>query len=373
MERYIEKGGKRLRYGYTTGTCAAAAAKASALLLFRGESSTSVDIDTPKGWRVSVDIHELRLEGDDSAVCCAVKDSGDDPDMTSGMRIYARVQRSMEPGVRLEGGKGIGRVTRPGLSVAPGEAAINPVPRMMIEKEVTAILPEGEGAIVTIFAPEGEEIARRTFNPKLGIEGGISIIGTSGIVEPMSEDAIKESLRLELSVLRSSGAEIAVFSPGNYGRDFCMQNGIGENLLVKTSNYAGYMLCEAEKLGFRELLWVGHIGKLVKLAAGIFNMHSSCGDARLETLAAYSALKGASRDTVELILMSNTAEEAAEHICEAGLKEAFEEVAERVSSRCREYSGGSLKVGTVLFSQGRGLLAISKDARDIMEEQGWRG
>lgn len=373
MERYIEKGGKRLRYGYTTGTCAAAAAKASALLLFCGEISASVDIDTPKGWRVSVQIYELQMEGGDAAVCCAIKDSGDDPDMTSGMRIYARVQRSKRPEIRLEGGQGIGRVTRPGLSVAPGEPAINPVPRMMIESEVAAILPEGEGAIVTILAPEGEEIARRTFNPKLGIEGGISIIGTSGIVEPMSEEAIKESLRLELSVLRSSGADIAVFSPGNYGRDFCMQNGIGENLLIKTSNYAGYMLCEAEKLGFREILWVGHIGKLVKLAAGIFNMHSSCGDARLETLAAYAALKGAGRDVVERILSSNTAEEAAEHICDAGFNEAFEEVARRSSAKCREFSGGSLKVGTVLFSQGRGLLAMCEDARDIMEEQGWRG
>lgn len=372
MERYIEKGGKRLRYGYTTGTCAAAAAKASALLLFEGQKSEAVDIDTPKGWRVSVQIYELQMVGVDAAVCCAVKDSGDDPDMTSGMRIYARVERAKAPGVRLEGGRGIGRVTRPGLSVAPGEAAINPVPRMMIESEVAAILPEGEGATITIFAPEGEAVARRTFNPKLGIEGGISIIGTSGIVEPMSEEAIKESLRLELSVLRSSGAEVAVFSPGNYGRDFCMQNGIGENLLIKTSNYAGYMLCEAEKLGFREILWVGHIGKLVKLAAGIFNMHSSCGDARLETLAAYAALKGAGRDIVERILSSNTAEEAAEHICDSGLEEAFEKVAERASARCCEYCGGSLKVGTVLFSQGKGLLAMCCSARDIMEEQGWK-
>ncbi|AHM57606.1 cobalt-precorrin 5B C1-methyltransferase CbiD (plasmid) [Peptoclostridium acidaminophilum DSM 3953] len=373
MERYIEKGGKRLRYGYTTGTCAAAAAKASALLLFGGQRSEAVDIDTPKGWRVGVQIFELQMEGCDAAVCCAVKDSGDDPDMTSGMRIYARVERAKAPGIRLEGGRGIGRVTRPGLSVAPGEAAINPVPRRMIESEVAAVLPEGEGATVTIFAPEGEEVARRTFNPKLGIEGGISIIGTSGIVEPMSEEAIKESLRLELSVLRSSGAHTAVFSPGNYGRDFCIQNGIGEKLLIKTSNYAGYMLCEAEKLGFREILWVGHIGKLVKLAAGIFNMHSSCGDARLETLAAYAALVGAGRDTVGLILSSNTAEEATEHICDAGLEEAFAEVASRASARCREHCGGNIKVGTVLFSQGRGLLAMCDSARWIMEEQGWRG
>jgi cobalt-precorrin-5B (C1)-methyltransferase len=196
MERYVLKNGKKLRYGYTTGSCAAAAAKASAIMLKSKEKINEVEIDTPKGWNLKIQIHDADFN-DKKASCSVVKDSGDDPDVTNGLKIFAEVASTGRKNIKIIGGKGIGKVTKEGLSLEPGEWAINPTPRKMILEEIRKIFPKG-GYIIKLWIPKGEEVAKKTFNPKLGIEGGISIIGTSGIVEPMSEEAFKESIRLEM-------------------------------------------------------------------------------------------------------------------------------------------------------------------------------
>lgn len=367
MERYIVKGGKRLRYGYTTGSCATAAAKAAASMLISKKTVDSVSIDTPKGWTLDIDVYGASIK-DGAASCFVVKDGGDDPDVTNGMKIYAHVALTDKDEIEIYGGKGVGRVTRKGIGIEIGRPAINKTPLQTIEAEVRRAIGEGRGAIVKISAPEGVDIAKRTFNPRLGIEGGISIIGTSGIVEPMSEDAIKESMLLELNMLKEAGAKSAVFAPGNYGRDFCLQNGIDEKIIVKTSNYAGFMIESAAEKGFEKILWVGHIGKLVKVAGGVFNTHSRVADARMETLSALCALRGANSSVIKSIMESITTEEAVDIIIENNLSDVFEDIAQRVSQRSRAYSYDQIEVASVIFSQKHGLLAKCQRAKGMLLE-----
>ncbi len=367
LNQYITKGGKKLRYGYTTGSCAAGAAKAAAMMLFLQRVVTEVEIETPKGWNISLDIHDIEIE-EDYVSCCVIKDSGDDPDSTNGIKIYARADRCEGDTVELTGGIGIGKVTKPGLSVAVGESAINPVPRQMILKEVKKVVPSNNGIKIEIYAPQGVELAKKTFNPKLGIVGGISIIGTTGIVEPMSEEALKESLAIELSMLKAQGVKRVIFSPGNYGRDFGITIHIREDILVKTSNFIGFMIDKAVEYEFEEVLWVGHIGKMIKVASGIFDTHSKTADGRMEALAAYCALQGCSQKLVESIMNSITTEEAIDYILSNNMESVFTFIAERISERCEDRARESLKVGTVIFSLKHGLLAVCPTGRRLMEE-----
>lgn len=367
LERYVVKDGKKLRYGYTTGSCAAAAAKAATEMLFSQRVLDFIEIDTPKGWRLKLKVEEPSFNNA-SATCCIKKDSGDDPDSTDGLRIYAEVTRNYEGNINLTGGLGIGLVTKPGLSVPVGEYAINPVPREMILSEVKKILPDGEGVDIKIFAPDGVEIAKKTFNPKLGIEGGISIIGTSGIVEPMSEEALKSSLELELSILKEQDAKKIIFSPGNYGKDFGAKYDLNEKVLIKTSNYIGFMIDKAVEYNMEEIFFVGHIGKLIKVAAGIFNTHSKVADGRLETLAANCALLGGSRQLVKNIMESNTTEEAVDFILQNNMENVFEFIAQKISQKCEERAHGKIKFGTLIFSLKHGMLGICSKGSLMLEE-----
>ena len=214
----------------------------------------------------------------------------------------------------MDGGKGIGRVTRPGLSCPVGSAAINPVPRAMIEEAVAGVCRECRepcGIKVIISIPDGERLAKKTYNPRLGIEGGLSVLGTSGIVEPMSEKALLHSIELELKMAASAGRRYVLISPGNYGEDFSRKTlGLNTEYSVKCSNYIGETVDFAAQFGFRGLLLVGHAGKLVKLAAGVMNTHSRVADCRMETLAAHAALFGADRQIVRSILDCITTDEA---------------------------------------------------------------
>ncbi len=210
-----------------------------------------------------------------------------------------------------------------------GQAAINPVPRKTITKEVRKVLPKNLGATITIRVPDGENLAKKTFNPRLGIIGGISIIGTSGIVEPMSEEALKESIAIELSILKEQGITQCIFAPGNYGRDFCLNNGIPTEYLIKVSNFAGFMIDKAVEYGIREIVWVGHIGKLVKISAGIFHTHSRMADGRMETLAANAAYLGATQALIKEVMESNTTEEAAKYLIDGGYKCVFDTIADK--------------------------------------------
>lgn len=288
-DHFVQKDGKKLRFGYTTGTCAAAAAKAATVLLLTGDAPESVRIETPKG--IALDLAVLEpVKGEGFASCAIQKDSGDDPDVTNGVLVYARVAFSSAPGITIDGGEGVGRVTKPGLKQRVGEAAINPVPRDMIRRAVEQAAQDREcrtGLSVIVSIPEGVALAKKTFNPRLGIEGGISILGTSGIVEPMSEDALIDSIALEIRQRKALGEPRLILAPGNYGADFFTEAcGIAEARIVKCSNYVGKALETAIDAGFTEVLLAGHIGKLIKLSGGIMNTHSKEGDCRAELMAA---------------------------------------------------------------------------------------
>lgn len=272
LDRTIEKNGKELRYGYTTGSCATAATKAALLMFLNQKKQESVLIKTPKGWDLDLLIHDQTYDSQ-GASCSVIKDSGDDPDVTNGVKIFSRVYPASESGVHFHAGQGVGTVTSPGLSIPVGQAAINPVPRQMIEEVIAEVLAQaddnvGKGWNVEISIPQGIELAKRTFNPKLGIVGGLSVIGTSGIVEPMSEDALKASLKLELSVLKAKGLEQIIFVPGNYGKDFADELKLPESALVKTSNYLGFMLDEAERMEIKKILLIGIWVSLLRWLGG---------------------------------------------------------------------------------------------------------
>ncbi|MBQ7583758.1 MAG: cobalamin biosynthesis protein CbiD [Lachnospiraceae bacterium] len=309
-----------MREGFTTGSCAAAAAKAAAYMLLCGERLETVDINVPRGDLFRAEFTDVMLTKQE-ARCAVKKDGGDDPDITSGMLIYASVSYpslTEKEGISIHGGEGIGVVTKPGLDQPVGEAAINSVPRQMIKEAVSAVceLAGYEGGLdVTISAPEGRRIAERTFNPRLGIEGGISIIGTSGVVEPMSDKAVKYTIYTELRQRRAMGETGVVIAPGNCGRQFLMEHyGYDLDRAVKCSNFIGDTVDMCRELGFSELILAGHTGKLVKVAAGIMNTHSRESDCRLETIAAAGIRAGLPGEVLIRILDSVSTTEALGHI-----------------------------------------------------------
>ncbi|MCR4442802.1 MAG: cobalt-precorrin-5B (C(1))-methyltransferase CbiD [Peptococcaceae bacterium] len=359
--------GRELRRGYTTGSCAAAAAKAAAAMLFGGPSVPAVEIETPAGVNLTLEICESRRQTGEAS-CAVKKDAGDDPDITDGLLIWATAREAAE-GIAIKGGPGVGVVRKPGLAVGIGQPAINPVPRQMIENEVARVLPSGKGVEIIVSIPGGEELAPKTLNPKLGIEGGLSILGTTGIVEPMSDEAWQESLRLELKQLAQLGAARVILVPGNYGQDFvCRELGLAGRPLVRFGNFAGYVLRAAAALGFRELLLVGDLGKLIKVSAGIFNTHSAAADARMEIMAAYAGLLGAKKETIRRVLETNTTAAALELLENEGITGLPGLVARRASERARSHIDGKAAVGTVLFSASRGLLAMDEEAKRMVEK-----
>lgn len=373
LNKTIEKNGKELRYGYTTGSCATAATKAALLMYLNQKKWETIEINTPKGWALDLVLHDQRFS-ENEAGCSVVKDSGDDPDVTNGIKIFSKISPSIKEGIEFVAGIGVGTVTSVGLSIPPGEPAINPTPREMIIQEIETILADDTvkqrsdlptGWRVELSIPQGVELAKRTFNPKLGIVGGLSIIGTSGIVEPMSEDALKASLKLELSVLHARGYREIIFVPGNYGKDFSEELGLNEDVLVKTSNFIGFMLDEAARMGFEKILMIGHLGKLVKVAGGIFNTHSSVADGRMEILTAHAGLLGASRETMEQIMVSKTTDEATDIILNENLANYFDHLAEAVRKKVTDRVYGTIEMEVVLFSKIHGFLGQSKDAEKM--------
>ncbi|SJZ37049.1 cobalt-precorrin-5B (C(1))-methyltransferase CbiD [Selenihalanaerobacter shriftii] len=355
FESYVVRDGKKLRRGYTTGTTAAGAAKAATDTLYSGRLVRKVKVDTPA--KIVVDLEVIKIKKKENQVSCTIlKDGGDDPDITDGLEIIAEVSK-IESGVELEGGQGVGKVTKPGLVVEVGEVAINPVPRKMIIQEVKKVLPPKAGVKIKIKVSRGEEIAKKTFNPRLGIEGGISILGTTGIVEPMSKKAYKESLVVAIDQAIAEGNKELVFIFGNYGKRMAKSLGVPDNQWVKMSNFVGYMLKRAAEKGIKRIILLGHIGKLVKVAAGIFDTHSKVSDARLETIAAYTASLGGSQQVIERILQANTTEEALQILKEVGLAEnVFETLAQRVVTKATEKVDGAIDFGSILFSMDKEVL-----------------
>lgn len=363
-----------LRYGWTTGSCAAAAAKAAALMLFSGEEFRQVRLMTPKGIELYLDVEDVtRLP--DRVECAVRKYSGDDPDVTDGLLIYAKVEKGDEEssGLRviLDGGIGVGRVTKPGLEQQIGQAAINKVPRRMITEEVERICRAcgycGEMK-VTISIPDGEETAKKTFNPRLGIVGGLSVLGTSGIVEPMSEKALTDTIYLEMKMLRESGYSCCYAVPGNYGMDFLTdQLGINPDLAVKCSNYVGDTIDDAKLLGMKGLLLIGHVGKFIKLAAGVMNTHSRTADCRMEVFASHAAMAGADAAVVKEIMACLNTTEAVKILKDRGLlQDIMKTVMERITFYLRQRAGGELETGAVVFSGEEGILGQTENAERLL-------
>ena len=371
LERYVYKNQKKLRCGYTTGTCACAAAKAAAQMLLSGKDVLEVNVETPMGVHLQLPVEKI-VRGVESVSCAIKKDSGDDPDVTNGIYIYAEVSYVIGKNVIIDGGIGIGRITKKGLQRPIGEAAINSVPLKMIADGVSDIADrysyEG-GLKVVISAPEGVEIAKKTFNPQLGIVGGISILGTTGIVEPMSEQAIIDTIRTEINMHMADGERTLLIAPGNYGQDFLFNNlNIELKRSIKCSNYIGDtidMVCDA---GAESMLLVGHIGKLVKLGAGIMNTHSRVADGRMEVLSACAIQAGAEADIARKILDCVTTDAALEMLKESDMLDgAMEQLMIRIEKVLQHRSSERIRIGAIVFSNEYGVLGKTKLADELVK------
>jgi cobalt-precorrin-5B (C1)-methyltransferase len=329
-----------LRTGFTTGTCAAAAAAAAARAL-AGETCDAVEVELPGDGRVTLALEAVERPRRDLARAAVIKDAGDDPDVTDGITVVVEVERLRKTSVAGEGiefiaGEGVGTVTRAGLQLAPGEPAINPVPRAMIAAAVTAVLPH-EALRVTVGIPGGREVAARTFNGRLGIEGGLSVLGTSGRVVPKSQDAWVRSLLPQVDVALADGRDTVYLTPGGFGERAARESfGAAEKQIVQCSNFVGELLDRCADLAVARVVLVGHAGKLVKVAAGVWNTHSRVADARLETIAALAAAGGAAAPLVAALLELPTVEAAVRLLDDAGLADVWDDVAERAARRACE-------------------------------------
>ena len=379
FEHYVRSGQKLLRCGYTTGTCAALGAAGAARLLLTGREPETVALRTPKG--IVVEVAPIYCRRTDAGAVCAIrKDGGDDVDVTTGLPVIASVVLEPDaPGVRILGGEGVGRVTKPGLDQPVGEAAINHVPRQMIaealEREAENAAYTG-GFAVTISVEGGAETAKRTFNPHIGVEGGLSILGTSGIVEPMSQQAILDTIQLEMNqaALRAQnapGPRRLVLAPGNYGLDYLASAlpQFERFPVVKTSNFIGDTLDMAATAKFEEVLLVGHVGKLCKLAAGVMNTHSHTADGRAEVFCAHAALCGAAHEVCAALMDAATTDACLDILDGAQLRApVLESILAAIQMHLDRRAGGAFRVGAVLFSNQHGPLGETKTAKELMRE-----
>lgn len=380
-----------MRRGYTTGSCAAAASKAAAVMLLSGEETDSIKLDTPKGITLTLDVLDI-LRGPGFARCAIRKDSGDDPDDTNGTLIYATVSslhagipeeelvmqprtasvEQLDDRVEIWGGIGVGKVTKPGLSCKVGGPAINPVPRKMITREVLAAMKQygyEKPLRVVISIPDGTAIAPKTFNPRLGIEGGISVLGTSGIVEPMSDRALIDTMYTEMDSRKANGYKDLLVFFGNYGADFTRDEmKIDISTAVTCSNFVGELLDYAVLQGFESVLIIGHSGKLIKLAQGVMNTHSKYADCRSEFLALQAMFHGASPALGKEIYQALTTDEMTKILKREGLFEAvMEEAARKIDFYMQKRVHGKLKTGAILFSNVYGILGETAGAEELLK------
>ena len=363
MDEYLYFHGKKLRYGYTTGSSATAATKAALMYLLDDSKHDipEVTIKLPSGNPLTISVNSLEKK-ENSVLASVIKDGGDDPDVTHGLEIFSKVTLRKDLKINIFGGIGVGKVTKKGLPVAPGNSAINPVPLKMIRETVEEMLPEGLGADVEIFVPKGEETAKKTLNAKLGIIGGISILGTTGIVKPMSEESWKASLAIELKMaLENAGNGEAVFLFGNRGKQYLSDN-FEDNTLqaIGISNFVGYMFDRACEFEAKKIYFIGELGKFVKVAGGIFHTHSRVSDAKMEILTANALLVGESTENMKKIMASNTTEEATKYIEKT---EVYNLLAEKAKQKCEEYcrrNGWDMEVETLIISAEKEVLGNSR-------------
>lgn len=372
MDEYSYVNGKKLRKGFTTGTCATAATAAAISMILNQDIEEKVTVSTANGVEVTMDIKDPSF-GELTASAAVEKDGGDDADATHGLLIYSTVTLLPDSNdIEIDGGEGVGRVTQKGLKCDVGMAAINPTPRAMIEKTARQLLGPNRGAKIIISVPGGEETAKLTYNSRLGIVGGISILGTTGIVNPMSEDSWKASITIELTMLYNQGYRSVVLAPGNYGEDFATNVlGIPPHRIVNMSNFVGHVLKEVQRIGFTRVLMVGHMGKFVKVAGGIFSTHSKDSDARMEIIMANLALLGAPVELLEKVDQCITTDAAGTLIEEYHYEEVYQVLVDKMkfrSERLLRNRKPEVSIDVVTFGTEAGYLASTQTLEEIAEE-----
>ncbi|MCG2878745.1 cobalt-precorrin-5B (C(1))-methyltransferase CbiD, partial [Obesumbacterium proteus] len=326
---------------------------------------------TPSGVTLRLNVEQPLICGQQASAAIR-KDGGDDVDATHGMLIFAQLTLNDSGSISIVGGEGVGTVTRKGIGLPVGSSAINRTPLHTIEEAVREVIGPERGAEIVIFAPEGEERAQKTYNGRLGILGGISIIGTTGIVTPMSEESWKRSLALELEMKRAQGITSVILVPGNHGERFVQeQMQLNGDRVVTMSNFVGYMLQEAQRLGFHRVVLVGHLGKLIKVAAGIFHTHSHIADGRMETLVTRLALMGAPRELLQAVFECSTTEAAMELIEQQGWQAVYNDIAQAICARINQmlrFAVQPLQCDAVLFSFDNIVLGSSRPVNDIVAD-----
>jgi len=372
MDDYAYVNGKKLRKGFTTGTCATAATAAAISMILNQDIEEKVTVSTANGVEVTMDIKDPSF-GEFTASAAVEKDGGDDADATHGLLIYSTVTLLPDSNdIEIDGGEGVGRVTQKGLKCDVGMAAINPTPRAMIEKTARQLLGTNCGAKIIISVPGGEETAKLTYNSRLGIVGGISILGTTGIVNPMSEESWKASITIELTMLYNQGYRSVVLAPGNYGEDFATNVlGIPPHRIVNMSNFVGHVLKEVQRIGFTRVLMVGHMGKFVKVAGGIFSTHSKDSDARMEIIMANLALLGAPVELLEKVDQCITTDAAGTLIEEYHYEEVYQVLVDKMkfrSERLLRNRKPEVSIDVVTFGTEAGYLASTQTLEEIAEE-----
>ncbi|MHC3514349.1 cobalt-precorrin-5B (C(1))-methyltransferase CbiD [Limosilactobacillus reuteri] len=371
-DNYVYYNGRKLRKGFTTGTTATAATVAAIRTLLNQEPQETVTVHAANGKTAIFDVEQTDFD-EQQASCAIKKDGGDDQDATDGTLIFATVKLRDDNEIHLDGGKGVGRVTKEGLANKPGMPAINPTPRRVIKAAAREELGEKRGVDIVISVPEGERIAKLTYNPRLGIVGGISILGTSGVVTPMSESSWKHSISIEMNIHRKRGDNTIVLVPGNYGEDFAKDElGIPNAKIVQMSNFVGYVLHETQRLGFTKVLIVGDLGKMIKVAGGIFSTHSKDADARAEIMVANLALMGGVPTAfLRKINQCLTTISMIKMIDEAGYQDVYQMIADKIKLRAEKllaHRKPHVEIDAVIFSRESGFLAASKPFQEIKGE-----
>ena len=371
-DNYVYYNGRKLRKGFTTGTTATAATVAAIRTLLNQEPQETVTVHAANGKTAIFDVEQTDFD-EQQASCAIKKDGGDDQDATDGTLIFATVKLRDDNEIHLDGGKGVGRVTKEGLANKPGMPAINPTPRRVIKAAAREVLCEKRGVDIVISVPEGERIAKLTYNPRLGIVGGISILGTSGVVTPMSESSWKHSISIEMNIHRKRGDNTIVLVPGNYGEDFAKDElGIPNAKIVQMSNFVGYVLHETQRLGFTKVLIVGDLGKMIKVAGGIFSTHSKDADARAEIMVANLALMGGVPTAfLRKINQCLTTISMIKMIDEAGYQDVYQMIADKIKLRAEKllaHREPHVEIDAVIFSRESGFLAASKPFQEIKGE-----